>query len=316
MAGLRKGLKHEETGDEETTRSGLFMDQLRIVKEMRRNDETRNGRTDLDVRPRWMVWENVPGAFSSNGGKDFQIVLTEIVRVVEPDAPPVPLPKDGRWPKAGCLYGVDGKWSIAYRLHDAQYWGVPQRRKRLCLVADFNGLGAQEVLFDPQLGRNATRPESHEAVPDPAAGRRSEVPSVGESLSGHPEPGEEAGQGTSPGSAESSDGTGCGAGRDGGNGGRGSLTPEAYGMSPMDSYGMKSDNPHSGFYRADTSRTLDLNGGNPACNQGGLAVVGYAVDCRNCCESPFVNGTLQAKEQGMNLNSNNVVRVPDQKGGS
>ena len=85
---------------------------------------------------------------------------------------------------------------------------------------------------------------------------------------------------------------------------------EAFGICSLDSNAMKSPNPASGFYRADTSRTLDLNGGNPACNQGGLAVVGYAVDCRNGAESPFVNGTLQAKEQGMNLNSNNVVRVP------
>lgn len=74
---------------------------------------------------------------------------------------------------------------------------------------------------------------------------------------------------------------------------------------------MLSDNPHSGIYKADTSKTLDLNGGNPACNQGGVAVVGFAVDCRNATENPFVNGTLQAKEQGMNLNSNNVVRVPN-----
>ena len=75
---------------------------------------------------------------------------------------------------------------------------------------------------------------------------------------------------------------------------------------------MKSDNPRTGFYKADTARTLDLNGGNPACNQGGvLAVAPAAVDCRNWTENPFVNGTLQAKEQGQNLNSNNVVRVPN-----
>ena len=90
-------------------------------------------------------------------------------------------------------------------------------------------------------------------------------------------------------------------------------SPEAYGISPLDSNGMKSDNPHSGFYRADTARTLDLNGGNPACNQGGVLIKTpstTAVDCRNGTENPFVNGTLQAKERGMNLNSNNVVRVP------
>lgn len=86
---------------------------------------------------------------------------------------------------------------------------------------------------------------------------------------------------------------------------------EAFGVCSFDSNAMKSPNPHSGFYKADTSRTLDLNGGNPACNQGGVLAVAppTAVDCRNGTENPFVNGTLQAKEQGMNLNSNNVVRV-------
>lgn len=86
---------------------------------------------------------------------------------------------------------------------------------------------------------------------------------------------------------------------------------QAFGFSSMDSNAMKSPNPHSGIYKADTTRTLDLNGGNPGCNQGGVAVLSYAVDCRNGTENPFVNGTLQAKEQGMNLNSNNVVRVPN-----
>jgi DNA (cytosine-5)-methyltransferase 1 len=93
-----------------------------------------------------MVWENVPGAFSSNKGKDFQAVLTEIVRIAEADAPDVPLPEKGKWSKSGILLG-DG-FSIAWRLHDAQFWGVPQRRKRIALVADFGGLGAPEILFE------------------------------------------------------------------------------------------------------------------------------------------------------------------------
>lgn len=90
--------------------------------------------------------------------------------------------------------------------------------------------------------------------------------------------------------------------------------PEAYGISPFESNAMLSSNPKSGIYKADTSRTLDLNGGNPACNQGGVLVTtpsAAAVDCRNATESPFVNGTLQAKEQGNSLNLNNVVRVPN-----
>lgn len=94
VAGARAGLEGE--------RSGLFMEQIRIVKEMREND-LRSGRTAELVRPRYMVWENVPGAFSSNGGKDFQTVLTEIVKIAEPDCPDVPLPEKGKWPKFGCL---------------------------------------------------------------------------------------------------------------------------------------------------------------------------------------------------------------------
>ena len=94
VAGLRKGMKHEERGDGETTRSGLFMEQIRIVKEMRERDRSL-GRSGRDVRPRYMVWENVPGAYSSNSGKDFQAVLTEIIRISEPNAPDVKMPNGG-----------------------------------------------------------------------------------------------------------------------------------------------------------------------------------------------------------------------------
>lgn len=95
-----------------------------------------------------MVWENVPGASSSNKGRDFQIVLTSIAGIAENKPPTVPMPKKGRWPKAGCLYDDMGNWSIAWRLHDARFWGVPQRRKRIALVADFRGLTAPEILFE------------------------------------------------------------------------------------------------------------------------------------------------------------------------
>ena len=142
VAGKRAGLDGE--------RSGLFMEQVRIVKEMRAK-EKENGRTGQFIRPRFMVWENVPGAFSSNNGKDFQAVLTEIVRIVKADAPGVPLPKDGKWTKSGCLMGIGDNgcaFSIAWRLHDAQFWGVPQRRKRIALVADFSGCSAPEILFE------------------------------------------------------------------------------------------------------------------------------------------------------------------------
>ena len=140
VAGGRAGLDGE--------RSGLFLEQIRIVKEMREHDRRTTGRTDEYIRPRYMVWENVPGAFSSNKGRDFQTVLTEIARIAEPNAPIVPLPANGKWSKSGCIYDEMGGWSIAWRLHDAQFWGVPQRRKRIALVADFAGRTAPEVLFE------------------------------------------------------------------------------------------------------------------------------------------------------------------------
>ena len=136
IAGKRAGLAGE--------RSGLFMEQIRIVKEMRATDaRVRNG-TDEPIRPRYMVWENVPGAFSSNGGKDFAAVIEETIRVIEPEAPPVSVPAHG-WPTAGCLMGK--YWSVAWRVLDAQFWGVPQRRRRIALVADFGGFTAPEILF-------------------------------------------------------------------------------------------------------------------------------------------------------------------------
>ena len=154
VAGKRAGLKHEANGDDETTRSGLFMEAVRIIKEMR---EATNG-----VYPRFAVWENVPGAFSSNKGEDFRIVLEELIKVVEPTAVMPPVPEKG-WPYADSYCG-DG-WSIAYRTVNAQYWGksirdrntgnllkrgTPQRRRRIYLVADFRGECAGEILFKSQ----------------------------------------------------------------------------------------------------------------------------------------------------------------------
>ena len=139
VAGKRAGLKHETEGDDETTRSGLFVEAVRIIKEMR---DATNG-----VYPRFAVWENVPGAFSSNGGQDFRIVLEKLIQVAEPTAVMPDVPKGG-WAYADSYRG-DG-WSIAYRTFDAQYWGVPQRRRRIYLVADFRGECAGEVLFKSQ----------------------------------------------------------------------------------------------------------------------------------------------------------------------
>ena len=137
VAGKRAGLAG--------ARSGLFMDQIRIIKEMRENDKLHSNRANDDIRPRFMVWENVAGAFSSNDGEDFRAVLEETARVAAPGVS-IPRPEGGRWANAGCIMG--DRYSIAWRLHDAQFWGVPQRRKRIALVADFGGQSAAEILFE------------------------------------------------------------------------------------------------------------------------------------------------------------------------
>lgn len=139
IAGKRAGLAG--------ARSGLFMEQVRIVKEMREADK-RNGRTGDMVRPRYLVWENVPGAFSSNKGKDFAAVLEEIIKIVEPEASSIEVPEKG-WPTWGGYHDeMGGRWSVVWRTHDAQYWGVPQRRRRISVVADFGGDTASEIQFD------------------------------------------------------------------------------------------------------------------------------------------------------------------------
>lgn len=139
VAGARAGLSGE--------RSGLFMEQIRIVKEMRNADRER-GRVGVDVRPRYLCWENVPGAFSSGTPKyeDFRIVLEEIVRVVFPSEC-IPGPYPSPWPDAGVIAFGD-EFSLAWRCMDAQYWGVAQRRKRIFLIADFAGPLAPQLLFD------------------------------------------------------------------------------------------------------------------------------------------------------------------------
>ena len=139
IAGKRAGLAG--------ARSGLFMEQVRIVKEMREADK-RNGRTGDMVRPRYLVWENVVGAFSSNKGKDFAAVLEEIIKIVEPEAPGIEVPEKG-WPTWGGYHDeMGGRWSVVWRTHDAQYWGVSQRRRRISVVADFGGDTASEIQFD------------------------------------------------------------------------------------------------------------------------------------------------------------------------
>lgn len=252
VAGKRAGLAGK--------RSGLYMDQIRIIKEMRDADHQR-GRPDELCRPRYMVWENVPGAFSSQKGADFAAVLEEVIRVVEPEAPDVPVPEKG-WPTAGCIYDDMGRWSVAWRVHDAQFWGVPQRRRRIALVADFGGLSAPEVLFE----RKGLRRDFAE--------------------SGTTRQGTAADAETGFGSAISFQERG---GKPGGGKGiliqnerTGALSTlnnqSVFNIGSYHSNAWKSDNPHSGVYETEVSKTLDaLNCGYPACNQGGTAVVCMAT---------------------------------------
>ena len=165
IAGKRAGLAG--------ARSGLYMEQIRIVKEMREHDRS-IGRTGELVRPRYMVWENVPGAFSSNfkdGFGDFGAVLEEAVRIAEPGFSLPRLPDKQKWTKSGGIVG-DG-WSVAWRTHDAQYWGVPQRRRRISMVVDFNGYTAGDILFE-RFGE-AEYSGANEVVADSGRESRPEV---------------------------------------------------------------------------------------------------------------------------------------------
>ena len=379
IAGRRDGL--------DGSRSSLFYEAVRIIKEMRCATDGKY--------PRWICWENVPGAFSSNKGEDFKAVLEAVIGIAEPNAQ-VPMPEKARWPYAD-LYMGDG-WSVAYRTLDAQYWGVPQRRRRIYLVADLAGGSAGKILFESEGlsgysaegfrswqraagsftpctgatgfdGYNGSLTEDASAtlgancgmstgrngiVPNDQGGDRMEVseditatlraenhghpPCVMESagfctehsaksrtigyeeecsptlragvvpaavaLENHPTDSRvKLSEDGNVQTLTSHMGTGGNnvplvmkirSGCEGG--GKGALIQEnksatlscnndqtlfelrAYGICSKDSNAMKSDNPHSGIYEAETARTLDGNGGNPSCNQGGIAVVeSYAI---------------------------------------
>jgi DNA (cytosine-5)-methyltransferase 1 len=279
VAGKREGLKGE--------RSGLFMEQIRIIKEMREHDGQLS--TDGIIRPRFMVWENVPGAFSSNKGYDFKAVLEETAKIADEDAV-IPEPtkdKNGKlkWSTSGCIMG-DG-WSIAWRVHDAQFWGVPQRRKRIALVADFGGETAPEILFERKsLSRDIE--ESGEARKGTTTDAERGIGETSRAVSFQ----ERAGK------------PGGGKGiliQDERTGALSTLNNQSvvYGISAYDSNAMKSSNPHSGVYEADTTRTLDLNGGSPACNQGGMMVV-QGFDSYNLAETGQVGRCLSAAGGGLN----------------
>ena len=146
----------KQAGIHEGARSSLFFEAVRIIKEMR--DAT------SDHYPRFAVWENVPGAFSSNRGEDFRAVLRALCEIKDPGAA-VPEPPRGGWKHAGCIVG--NGYSIAWRVYDAQYWGVPQRRKRIYLIADFGSERAGEILFEPESvsGDSAEGGEAGQGAP-------------------------------------------------------------------------------------------------------------------------------------------------------
>ena len=253
VAGKRAGLMHEGIGDDRTTRSGLFIEAIRIIREMR---QATNGKY-----PAFAVWENVPGAFSSNGGADFKTVLEELASVAQGERVSVPFPEKRRWLNAGEIVG-DG-FSIAWRVLDAQYWGVPQRRKRIYLVADFAGGRAGKILFERESG------------------------------GGNPEPGEEARQGAADHAAGGAGGSDrveclnpwdaqtirqygingvCPALLSNSSGGQ-NRSGRCYAIDSMSSNSMKSNNPHSGFHEEKVAKTIQAIGVDPTCNQGGNVIV-------------------------------------------
>ncbi len=283
VAGRRAGL--------DGSRSNLFYEAVRIAKEMR---NATNGRY-----PTWLCWENVPGAFSSNAGADFKAVLDEIRKIKDPEAD---TPRPARWPNAGCILADDH--SIAWRVFDAQYWGVPQRRKRIYLVADLAGQRAGKVLFESE-GLSGYTPQGFRSWQGSAgtAEEGAHPAGVGAvsfiAVENHPTDSRvTVSEDGKVQTLTSRMGTGgnnvplvmkirCGCE----GGGKGPLiqkdksatlatnndqtlfVPTVFGICAKDSNAMKSANPNSGFYEADTTRTLDANGGNPVCNQGGMAVV-------------------------------------------
>lgn len=331
IAGKRAGMAGE--------RSGLFSEAVRIIREMRY--------ATFGAYPKYAVWENVPGAFSSNKGEDFHAVLQSLCRVIDPDAT-IPRPTDARggikWPRAGAI--LADHYSLAWRTMDAQHWGVPQRRLRISLVLDLTGGRAGEILFEP------------------------------ESLRGHFAPGVTPGQATArvvengAGTADRAFTLKIRSGCEGG--GKGALVqteksatlstlqdqtlfvaepPKAYSFDSLASNSMKSSNPHSGCREVEIAKTLDTSPPDPVKNQGGIAIieptfciqgntidradtagandtgvkedvcytlntidrpaVAFALDCRNMAVNEELSATLQAKGNGgKSLNYINPVAEP------
>lgn len=251
VAGKQAGLAGE--------RSGLFFHAVRIIDQIRKATH--------GVFPRYAIWENVPGAFSSHKGADFATVLTTLTRIVDPSAPDMPVPEGG-WPYAGCVMGEG--FSLAWRVLDAQYFGVAQRRRRIYLVADFAGRSAPEILFEPaSLPRHSescgTQEQDHAHTPEASLGGRSSSVIL---MDHHPQDSRltvnssgvvqtlTARMGNSP--------TNVPILLD---------APEerrVFGLNSI--HQSRSGGGHYG-YEAEVSKTLDLKGGEPTCNQGGMVIL-------------------------------------------
>lgn len=322
IAGKRAGMAGE--------RSGLFSEAVRIIREMRY--------ATFGAYPKYAVWENVPGAFSSNKGEDFHAVLQSLCRVIDPDAT-IPRPTDARggikWPRAGAI--LADHYSLAWRTMDAQHWGVPQRRLRISLVLDLTGGRAGEILFAPGITPGQATPRTAENGADDAD--RAFTLKIRSGCEG---------------------------------GGKGALVqteksatlstlqdqtlfvaepPKAYSFDSLASNSMKSSNPHSGCREVEIAKTLDTSPPDPAKNQGGIAIVeptfciqgntidradtagangtgvkedvcytlntidrpavAFALDCRNMTANEELSATLQAKGNGgQSLNYINPVAEP------
>jgi DNA (cytosine-5)-methyltransferase 1 len=308
IAGKRSGLGG--------SRSGLFYEAVRVITEMRRST---NGKY-----PRWAVWENVPGALSSQNGQDFRLVLKSLVRIKDPAAD-VPLPESGRWLYSGEILG-DG-YSLAWRILDAaQGWGVAQRRKRIFAVLDLDGQCAGKVLFESE-GVSGYTPPGGKArkgtAPSAESGARTagEYVSAGGFCTEHSADSRGIGYederaptlraGVVPGVAIDFNPTDSRIRLKEDNlcqtltarmGTGGNTVPLVFGISSDQSHAMLSENPHAGVYEADTSRTLDCSGGSPACNQGGMLVVAPAEKPCYCIQGSMIGRKEQNGPQGDGIN--------------
>lgn len=240
IAGNRQGLSGEQ--------SSLFLEQIRIVKESRK----------CHGKPRFMLWENVPGALTSNNGEDFRRVLEETVRIKEDS---ISIPRPEKWANAGCIMG-DG-FSVAWRIHDAQYWGVPQRRRRIALVADFDGQCAGEILFEPEglrgdsAERGETRQEAAGVVNVCINTDIERTMSVAGLINCTSPDARSIGYESEKSPTLCTDAGAC----------------VVYSFDSLNSNSMKSNNPNSGCRQVEIARTLDASIPDPSKNQDGVAAV-------------------------------------------